>query len=259
MKFQILSPWVVMAIIQVDGKVIVSRRTMYPGGEAVTLDLEFRPIRLICNEQQGAVTVSLVTALPVLVQVYICKMHFYPDLPTIPAQEEGQKEANRSNEMLRHSPTMSMLFDAEGKLIQVSNGSYTVGVRSCLSVPRLSARSFSLLSRPPRLCITASHARRAPPPPPSPPRPKIDCPVPAHPARRPPARPRTTSAPTLTTSWERAPWGGAGARESPDARLATPTSRPTPADAVPRGNSRVVTAGLGEGEEKGETGNGVCQ
>jgi hypothetical protein len=56
--------------MQVDGKSIVSRRTMYPGGEAVTLDLEFRPIRMICNEEQGPATVVLVTAIPVAVQVF---------------------------------------------------------------------------------------------------------------------------------------------------------------------------------------------
>ena len=44
---------------------------MYPGGEAVTLDLEFRPIRMICSDEQGPVTLVIVTALPVMVQVQI--------------------------------------------------------------------------------------------------------------------------------------------------------------------------------------------
>ncbi len=44
---------------------------MYPGGEAVTLDLEFRPIRMVCSDEQGPVTLVIVTALPVMVQVQI--------------------------------------------------------------------------------------------------------------------------------------------------------------------------------------------
>ena len=62
--------FVILIDEQVDGKAIVSRRTMYPGGEAVTLDLEFRPLRMICDDEQGPVTVVLVTAIPVAVQVY---------------------------------------------------------------------------------------------------------------------------------------------------------------------------------------------
>ncbi len=34
-------------------------------------------------------------------------------------QEDGQKEMIRSHEMHRHSPTLSMLFDIEGDLLQV--------------------------------------------------------------------------------------------------------------------------------------------
>lgn len=82
-----------------SGKVKTGRRTMYPNGKARVLDLEFRPI-LFCVAATGEeIRGMIVTATEVQMR------------------DEGDMEANRALEMIRHSPTMSMLFDMAGKLI----------------------------------------------------------------------------------------------------------------------------------------------
>ncbi len=113
---------------------MVQRRTMYPDGKAVTIDLEFRPINMKLSDNAEPSTMALVMGSPLDVQV--------PPLPHPPpaasphesrsirlrfpahqltrAQGDGQKEVIRSHEMLRYSPTLSMLYDIDGQLIQAS-------------------------------------------------------------------------------------------------------------------------------------------
>ena len=42
-----------------------------------------------------------------------------PLIYSVIVQDSGHKEMIRSHEMLRHSPTMSMLFDINGEMLQV--------------------------------------------------------------------------------------------------------------------------------------------
>jgi hypothetical protein len=71
---------------------------MYPGGKAVTVDCEFLPIRVSRNGQID--TVVMVKGTPV------------------GGDTAGQMEVNRSHEMLRHTPTGTLLFTTEGEHIQ---------------------------------------------------------------------------------------------------------------------------------------------
>jgi hypothetical protein len=82
---------------------------MYPGGKAVTVDCEFLPIRVSRNGKVE--TVVMVRGTPV------------------GAADKGQMEVNRSHEMLRHTPTATLLFDTDGMLIQsnVSAHAYYYG------------------------------------------------------------------------------------------------------------------------------------
>ncbi len=47
----------------------MQRRTMYPSGVAVTVDLEFRPIHLILSEDKEPATYVMVTGVPIMLQV----------------------------------------------------------------------------------------------------------------------------------------------------------------------------------------------
>jgi hypothetical protein len=132
---------------------VIQRRTMYPNGVAVTIDLEFRPISIQMTDNVEARTMALVMGTPLTLQVQLDSPSTYtPNSmhPAVPSgatklyhtsflmdcgienpsvlrlsssiessQDDGQKEMLRSHEMLRHSPTLSMLFDIGGEMIQV--------------------------------------------------------------------------------------------------------------------------------------------
>ena len=96
------------------------RRTLFPGGTAATLDLTYKPIKLVESDGAEPKTRAIVSAVPVNSQVHNPASSrpqprkYRAALP----QDEGQLEMIRSLEMLRHSPTMTMLFDEQGQLIQ---------------------------------------------------------------------------------------------------------------------------------------------
>ena len=54
---------------QEGGKIVTQRRTVYPAGVAVTLDLEYRPIHLILSEDNKPVTYVMITGVPIIMQV----------------------------------------------------------------------------------------------------------------------------------------------------------------------------------------------
>jgi hypothetical protein len=55
-------------------KIVAQRRTMYPNGVAVTLDLEYRPIRFKSSEDVDAIALVMMTGIPLLVQVLFWKL-----------------------------------------------------------------------------------------------------------------------------------------------------------------------------------------
>mmetsp|Transcript_35281 Transcript_35281/g.82607 ORF Transcript_35281/g.82607 Transcript_35281/m.82607 type:complete len:173 (-) Transcript_35281:4-522(-) len=87
-------------VTQVEKRINHSRHTFYPGGTAVTCDMSFIPIQVV-NECEEEETMCMVT----------CKT-------AILDMDEGQREANRSHEMLRHTPVHTMLFTCGGGHIQ---------------------------------------------------------------------------------------------------------------------------------------------
>jgi hypothetical protein len=50
---------------------VIQRRTMYPNGVAVTIDLEFRPISIQLSDNAEAHTMALVMGTPLTLQVQL--------------------------------------------------------------------------------------------------------------------------------------------------------------------------------------------
>jgi hypothetical protein len=100
---------------------------MYPGGKAVTVDCEFVPIRVSRNGKVE--TVVMVKGTPVS-----------------GASEKGQMEVNRSHEMLRHTPTGTLLFTTEGEHIQsnVSARTYYYGSNQDAGLRHVKDRELTL-------------------------------------------------------------------------------------------------------------------
>ena len=98
----------------------------------MTLDLEYRPIDLKLDRFNQPATLVMITGIPVIVQVKAIMTYPWKQYETCPVdlkqvrksafdcllQDTGHKEMIRSHEMLRHSPSLSMLFDSNGELIQ---------------------------------------------------------------------------------------------------------------------------------------------
>ena len=58
-----------LLLSQVESKSVFQRRTMYPNGTAVTMDVELRPIKIKFSESAEPNTMVLAIANPVSVQV----------------------------------------------------------------------------------------------------------------------------------------------------------------------------------------------